>query len=86
MQPRLGPKPFSSSQNSQEFSFDKVFSVPSAPVTQSGGSGSECSSPPIQYNNGVSPDKEQDSPLKSSPTKGRPFDSKVIFVSIRNLK
>lgn len=30
MQPRLGPKPFSSG-NSSEFSFDKVFSVPQVP-------------------------------------------------------
>ncbi|KAJ2945124.1 hypothetical protein O0L34_g9184 [Tuta absoluta] len=29
--PRLGPKPFSASQSSEEFSFDKVFSVPAVP-------------------------------------------------------
>ncbi|GBP51830.1 Coronin-7 [Eumeta japonica] len=29
--PRLGPKPFSASTSSDEFSFDKVFSVPAAP-------------------------------------------------------
>ncbi|XP_013190445.2 coronin-7 isoform X1 [Amyelois transitella] len=30
-QPRLGPKPFSTSSGSDEFSFDKVFSVPAVP-------------------------------------------------------
>ncbi|XP_045778749.1 coronin-7 isoform X4 [Maniola jurtina] len=30
-QPRLGPKPFSASAGSEEFSFDKVFSVPAVP-------------------------------------------------------
>ncbi|XP_041969616.1 coronin-7 isoform X4 [Aricia agestis] len=30
-QPRLGPKPFSASTGSEEFSFDKVFSVPAVP-------------------------------------------------------
>ncbi|XP_069362146.1 coronin-7 isoform X4 [Maniola hyperantus] len=30
-QPRLGPKPFSASAGSDEFSFDKVFSVPAVP-------------------------------------------------------
>ncbi|XP_013171687.1 PREDICTED: coronin-7 isoform X1 [Papilio xuthus] len=29
--PRLGPKPFSASSSSEEFSFDKVFSVPAVP-------------------------------------------------------
>ncbi|KAL4719023.1 hypothetical protein ACJJTC_010364, partial [Scirpophaga incertulas] len=29
--PRLGPKPFSASTGSEEFSFDKVFSVPAVP-------------------------------------------------------
>ncbi|XP_053616196.1 coronin-7 isoform X1 [Plodia interpunctella] len=29
--PRLGPKPFSTSSGSEEFSFDKVFSVPAVP-------------------------------------------------------
>ncbi|XP_013148577.1 PREDICTED: coronin-7 [Papilio polytes] len=35
--PRLGPKPFSASSSSEEFSFDKVFSVPAVPgsVTKS---------------------------------------------------
>ncbi|KAG7305150.1 hypothetical protein JYU34_010650 [Plutella xylostella] len=32
--PRLGPKPFSASAGSEEFSFDKVFSVPAAPGDQ----------------------------------------------------
>ncbi|XP_045539430.1 coronin-7 isoform X1 [Papilio machaon] len=32
-QPRLGPKPFSASSSSEEFSFDKVFSVPAVPGT-----------------------------------------------------
>lgn len=31
VQPRLGPKPFSASSGSEEFSFDKVFSVPVVP-------------------------------------------------------
>ncbi|XP_052749681.1 coronin-7 isoform X2 [Galleria mellonella] len=30
-QPRLGPKPFSTSSGSEDFSFDKVFSVPAVP-------------------------------------------------------
>ncbi|XP_039748096.1 coronin-7 isoform X2 [Pararge aegeria] len=30
-QPRLGPKPFSASAGNEEFSFDKVFSVPAVP-------------------------------------------------------
>ncbi|XP_028164826.1 coronin-7 isoform X12 [Ostrinia furnacalis] len=30
-QPRLGPKPFSASTGNEEFSFDKVFSVPAVP-------------------------------------------------------
>ena len=30
-QPRLGPKPFQAKSTSQEFSFDRVFSVPQAP-------------------------------------------------------
>ncbi|XP_011297692.1 coronin-7 isoform X2 [Fopius arisanus] len=35
--PRLGPKPFQAKSGSQEFSFDKVFSVPVAPNTESNG-------------------------------------------------
>ncbi|XP_008213494.1 coronin-7 isoform X4 [Nasonia vitripennis] len=35
--PRLGPKPFQAKSASQEFSFDKVFSVPQAPSTDSNG-------------------------------------------------
>ncbi|KAK0167279.1 hypothetical protein PV327_004700 [Microctonus hyperodae] len=35
--PRLGPKPFQSKSGSQEFSFDKVFSVPVAPNSESNG-------------------------------------------------
>lgn len=34
LQPRLGPKPFSSSGSSSEFSFDKVFAVPQVPGTE----------------------------------------------------
>lgn len=34
LQPRLGPKPFTSG-NSSEFSFDKVFSVPQVPGIES---------------------------------------------------
>ncbi|XP_038218850.1 coronin-7 isoform X2 [Zerene cesonia] len=34
-QPRLGPKPFSASAGSEEFSFDKVFSVPAVPGVKS---------------------------------------------------
>lgn len=37
LQPRLGPKPFQAKSASQEFSFDKVFSVPQAPSTDSNG-------------------------------------------------
>ncbi|XP_037871176.1 coronin-7 isoform X1 [Bombyx mori] len=33
--PRLGPKPFSASSGSEEFSFDKVFSVPTVPGLKS---------------------------------------------------
>ncbi|XP_012261487.1 coronin-7 isoform X3 [Athalia rosae] len=35
--PRLGPKPFQAKSGSQEFSFDKVFSVPVAPNSESNG-------------------------------------------------
>ncbi|XP_057342240.1 coronin-7 isoform X3 [Microplitis mediator] len=35
--PRLGPKPFQAKSGSQEFSFDKVFSVPVAPSSDSNG-------------------------------------------------
>ncbi|XP_014219371.1 coronin-7 isoform X2 [Copidosoma floridanum] len=35
--PRLGPKPFQAKSASQEFSFDKVFSVPLAPSSDSNG-------------------------------------------------
>ncbi|XP_055597731.1 coronin-7 isoform X2 [Uranotaenia lowii] len=34
--PRLGPKPFSSTGSSSEFSFDKVFNVPQAPKSENG--------------------------------------------------
>lgn len=34
--PRLGPKPFSNSGSSGDFSFDKVFSVPQAPSSENG--------------------------------------------------
>ncbi|XP_034944036.1 coronin-7 isoform X2 [Chelonus insularis] len=37
MTPRLGPKPFQAKSGSQEFSFDKVFSVPVAPSNDSNG-------------------------------------------------
>lgn len=37
LQPRLGPKPFQAKSASQEFSFDRVFSVPQAPSTDSNG-------------------------------------------------
>ncbi|XP_011503045.1 PREDICTED: coronin-7 isoform X2 [Ceratosolen solmsi marchali] len=37
MTPRLGPKPFQAKSASQEFSFDKVFSVPHAPSGESNG-------------------------------------------------
>ncbi|XP_021695077.1 coronin-7 isoform X3 [Aedes aegypti] len=36
--PRLGPKPFSSTGSSGEFSFDKVFNVPQAPGSENGDS------------------------------------------------
>ncbi|XP_037303508.1 coronin-7 isoform X2 [Manduca sexta] len=35
VQPRLGPKPFSASAGSDDFSFDKVFSVPAVPGAKS---------------------------------------------------
>ncbi|XP_058794013.1 coronin-7 isoform X4 [Phymastichus coffea] len=35
--PRLGPKPFQAKSASQEFSFDKIFSVPQAPLNDSNG-------------------------------------------------
>ncbi|XP_043284442.1 coronin-7 isoform X1 [Venturia canescens] len=35
--PRLGPKPFQAKSGSQEFSFDKVFSVPQAPNSENNG-------------------------------------------------
>ncbi|XP_052744799.1 coronin-7 isoform X2 [Bicyclus anynana] len=38
-QPRLGPKPFSASAGSEEFSFDKVFSVPAVPGVPKSDSG-----------------------------------------------
>lgn len=37
LQPRLGPKPFQAKSTSQEFSFDKVFSVPHVPSAESNG-------------------------------------------------
>ncbi|XP_050672835.1 coronin-7 [Leptidea sinapis] len=42
-QPRLGPKPFSASAGSDEFSFDKVFSVPAVP----GNNKNEATSPVV---------------------------------------
>lgn len=36
-QPRLGPKPFQAKTTAQEFSFDKVFSVPQVPTAESNG-------------------------------------------------
>ncbi|XP_014488330.1 PREDICTED: coronin-7 isoform X2 [Dinoponera quadriceps] len=37
--PRLGPKPFQAKSSSQEFSFDKIFSVPIAPNNSDGTNG-----------------------------------------------
>ncbi|KAL0829587.1 hypothetical protein ABMA28_003097 [Loxostege sticticalis] len=45
-QPRLGPKPFSASTGNEEFSFDKVFSVPAVPgLTKSDSATSPISGP-----------------------------------------
>ncbi|CAG9782241.1 unnamed protein product [Diatraea saccharalis] len=45
-QPRLGPKPFSASTGNEEFSFDKVFSVPAVPgMTKSDSATSSLSAP-----------------------------------------
>ncbi|KAJ0172788.1 hypothetical protein K1T71_011927 [Dendrolimus kikuchii] len=47
IQPRLGPKPFSATSGSDEFSFDKVFSVPAVPgMTKSDSATSPISGPP----------------------------------------
>lgn len=41
-QPRLGPKPFQAKSGNQEFSFDKVFSVPVAPTNENNGYLNDC--------------------------------------------
>ncbi|XP_066594127.1 coronin-7 isoform X2 [Prorops nasuta] len=43
--PRLGPKPFQAKSGSQEFSFDKVFSVPVAPNSDANGYTPEANTP-----------------------------------------
>ncbi|XP_051175953.1 coronin-7 isoform X1 [Leptopilina boulardi] len=40
--PRLGPKPFQAKSGNQEFSFDKVFSVPVAPTNENNGYLNDC--------------------------------------------
>lgn len=42
MTPRLGPKPFQAKSGNQEFSFDKVFSVPVAPTNENNGYLNDC--------------------------------------------
>ncbi|XP_049878605.1 coronin-7 isoform X3 [Pectinophora gossypiella] len=85
-QPRLGPKPFSASQGSEEFSFDKVFSVPAVPgLTKSDSASSPISAPaattpatstPIakddEKDKSLSPTSDVDvAPLKEEYTNGK---------------
>ncbi|XP_049878604.1 coronin-7 isoform X2 [Pectinophora gossypiella] len=84
--PRLGPKPFSASQGSEEFSFDKVFSVPAVPgLTKSDSASSPISAPaattpatstPIakddEKDKSLSPTSDVDvAPLKEEYTNGK---------------
>ncbi|XP_047508009.1 coronin-7 isoform X2 [Pieris napi] len=46
-QPRLGPKPFSASTGTEEFSFDRVFSVPAVPGVDKSDSSTPPASAPI---------------------------------------
>ncbi|XP_035728235.1 coronin-7-like isoform X4 [Vespa mandarinia] len=52
--PRLGPKPFQAKSGSQEFSFDKVFSVPVAPNNDTNGYPNDIS---IPLDNTTDPEK-----------------------------
>lgn len=58
-----------------------MFSVPSAPVTQSGNGSQESQSPPLQYNNGDSPDKENMSPIKQTPSPSKGIVTRLIIFS-----
>lgn len=53
-QPRLGPKPFQAKSGSQEFSFDKIFSVPIAPNNDTNGYQNDINN---QIENNVEPEK-----------------------------
>ncbi|XP_012283147.1 coronin-7 isoform X1 [Orussus abietinus] len=53
--PRLGPKPFQAVSGVQEFSFDKVFSVPVAPNSESNGYANDNSGPPENQDTDKSP-------------------------------
>ncbi|XP_018307878.1 coronin-7 isoform X2 [Mycetomoellerius zeteki] len=57
--PRLGPKPFQAKSSSQEFSFDKVFSVPLAPNNDSNTNG---------YQNEINNTAEHNAEADKSPT------------------
>ncbi|XP_018056178.1 PREDICTED: coronin-7 isoform X3 [Atta colombica] len=57
--PRLGPKPFQAKSSSQEFSFDKVFSVPIAPNNDSNTNG---------YQNEINNTAEHNAEADKSPT------------------
>ncbi|XP_015178684.1 PREDICTED: coronin-7 isoform X5 [Polistes dominula] len=52
--PRLGPKPFQAKSGSQEFSFDKVFSVPVAPNNDTNGYPNDIG---IPMDNAIDPEK-----------------------------
>ncbi|XP_076294360.1 coronin isoform X2 [Lasioglossum baleicum] len=52
--PRLGPKPFQAKSGSQEFSFDKIFSVPIAPNSDTNGYQNDINN---QIENNVEPEK-----------------------------
>ncbi|XP_045504797.1 coronin-7 isoform X2 [Colias croceus] len=64
-QPRLGPKPFSASAGSEEFSFDKVFSVPAVPGVKSDATSPVSGSTPVT-SAPLSKDEEKEKSL--SPT------------------
>lgn len=52
--PRLGPKPFQAKSGSQEFSFDKIFSVPIAPNNDTNGYQNDLNN---QIENNIEPEK-----------------------------
>ncbi|KAK1130586.1 hypothetical protein K0M31_018711 [Melipona bicolor] len=52
--PRLGPKPFQAKSGSQEFSFDKIFSVPVAPNNDTNGYQNDLNN---QIENNIEPEK-----------------------------